>query len=272
MKIELTIILCLAYSLLYAQPNCEVYKYEGNDLKYKACKTAEKRAGHYQFSRAYQEALDEALLIDSTFSWAYKFKSTAYLKSGDFITWKYLMDKAVYYSPEDHLGYRGWCRYQFFRDYKGAINDIELLDSLVNYDIGYSVNGDYHLQVAKALCYKGIGEKEKALKIMESHIKSGEAFLGLFDYFHLGVLYLDHGQYENAIEAFNQQIEENDLAENRYYLALCYKALSRMEDFMQNIILAKTKFLNDERMTDTYTERMDQIYLSDIKKEINIKN
>lgn len=34
----------------------------------------------------------------------------------------------------------------FFRDYKGAIKDIEKLDSLISYNIGYSTNGDSNLE------------------------------------------------------------------------------------------------------------------------------
>ena len=62
------------------------------------------------------------------------------------------MNKAVALDPKEHLPYRGWCRYQFFRDYEGAIQDIERLDSLSKYDIGYSVNAEYHLHIARALC------------------------------------------------------------------------------------------------------------------------
>ncbi|HKK76318.1 MAG TPA: hypothetical protein VJ953_14665 [Saprospiraceae bacterium] len=58
--------------------NCEAFKYTGDVQKYKACKTAEKRQGHYQFSR----------------------------------------------------------------EYAGAIADIEPLDALVEYDIGFSQNGE----------------------------------------------------------------------------------------------------------------------------------
>ena len=167
MKYLLLITLFLWYSISLAQ-NCEAYKYYGDTLKYEACKVAKKRAGHYQFSKEYQIALDKSLKIDSTFDHAYFAKSIAYLKSGDFVTWKKLIDKAVEYNPKDHLGYRGWCRYQFFSDYKGLIQDIEKLDSLVKYDIGYSQNGTYHLNIAKGLCYKAIGEKGKAIEIIEN--------------------------------------------------------------------------------------------------------
>src|SRR5690606_11486794 len=163
MKIFNLLILIFISQFLTAQPNCEVYKFSGDTLKYKACKKAMEVSGHYQFSKEYQTILDEAIKIDPTFDYAYWAKSIAYLKSGDFITWKTLIDKAVELNANEHLGYRGWCRYQFFRDYKGAIADIEKLDSLVTYDIGQSQNGTYHLNIAK-------GDR-KSTRLNSSHVK-----------------------------------------------------------------------------------------------------
>lgn len=263
-------------SLLYAvhmlaQPNCEAFKYYGDDSKYQACKVAEKRAGHYQFSREYQEAFDEALLIDSTFAFAYQAKSTAYLKSGDFITWKALMDKAVRYTPKEQLGYRAWCRYQFFRDYEGTIEDIELLDSLVEHNIGYSVNGHYHLHIARALCYKAIGKPQKAIKIIEQQLQDSTLSVGLFDYLHLGVLYLEARNYTKAVEILKIQEQENDLAENRFYIALAYKNLGKPEYYVSNLKIAKDKYLNGLKMYDAYVEQMDKIYLNDIESALKTK-
>jgi tetratricopeptide (TPR) repeat protein len=251
-----------------AQPNCNAYLYQGDTLKYEACIVAEKRAGHYQFSRAYQEFLDEALAIDSTFAYAYKVKSTAYLKSGDFLTWKELIDKAVEYDPEGELFYRGWCRYQFFRDYEGAIADIELLDSLVDYDIGFGQNGDYHLEITRALCYKAIGQSEKAISIIENKLNDSTYFASPYDYLHLGVLYLEKGEFDKAIETLKLQEAENDLAENRYYIALAYREKGQLELYRENLEIARELYQARSKIFDLYTEHMDKIYLKEIEEEI----
>lgn len=264
MKIALTFFaLCIGASVL-AQPNCQAFLYYGDTLKYEACEKAKECKGHYQFSKEYQQALDAALEIDSTFGPAYESKSTAYLKSGDFLTWKRLIDKAVYYNEEESLGYRGWCRYQFFRDYQGAIDDIERLDGLVDHDIGYGANGDYHLHMARAICYKALGQKEKALEIMEMQLAQPDNHVGLYDYLHLGVVYLELDDPDKAAEALEKQIEHNDLAEAHFYLARCFEARGDWEQTMLHLEEAKRLYAQQRRMADGYMHYDDKVYLQDI--------
>lgn len=270
MKSLITTLFILLTFLSKAQINCEAYRYLGDTLKYRACLKAEERTGHYQFAKEYQMALDESLKIDSTFDYAYKAKSTAYLKSGDFLEWKRLMDKAVALDPKAHLGYRGWCRFQFFRDYEGAISDIQKLDSLTETDIGYSQNGTYHLNVALGLCYKMLGDIDGAINIIKEQIRKNEEinFPGGYDYLHLGVLYLYKQQYDKALEAFQAQSLEAELAENEYYKALTLKAQKRTEEGKKALLKARDLYIQKKRMFDPYSNPLDKIYLSDIEKEL----
>lgn len=274
MKNFILLVALFSLSGAFAQPNCEAFKYFGDTLKYKACKKLEEAKGHYQFTKEYQTIVDESLSIDPGFAYAYWMKSFAYLKSGDFVTWKKLIDKAVELDPKSHLGYRGWCRYQFFRDYKGAIQDIEELDSLVDHDIGHSQNGTYHLNIAKGLCYKALGEKDKAIRIIENQIKLNEEedFIGAYDYLHLGVLYLETGKYEKALEVFKKQSEVNELAENQYYSALAYKALKNKTEYKICLERAKEHYTRQSKMFDPYTNPMDKIYLENIEAELKTAN
>jgi len=262
------IVLILVVNKLMGQPNCNAFLYMGDSLKYEACKTSEGIEGHYQFSSEFQKVLDDAISIDPSYDYAYKEKSVAYLKSGDFLTWKKLMDKAVELNPLENLGYRGWCRYQFFRDYIGAIEDIERLDDLINYDIGTSANGDYHLQIALAICYKALGEKSKAIEIIETQLSEEDYFIGKYDYLHLGVLYLESCEYEKALNAFAIQAKENDLAENHYYLALSYKALNNQREYISHLEKAKEMYNQGRVMYDPYTHPYDKVYLTDIENNL----
>ena len=255
MRILLLIFILSCSTVLLTGQNCNAYLYGGDTLQYEACVIAEGRSGHYQFSWEYQHALEKAVDHCPYFSYGYRHMSVAYLKSGDFINWKRLMDLAVHYDPLAHLGYRGWCRYQFFRDYKGAIEDIEALDRLVDYEIGQCQNGVYHLNIAKGLCYKAIGEKEKALQIISDQILENEKqdFVGAYDYLHQGVLLFELDRVEEALIVFEKQQAYNDLAENQYYKALVFKQLGKSENFQKAIELAKTYYVNGDRVRDTYS-------------------
>ena len=247
---------------IYSQPNCEAFLYYYKDtLKYEACKKAEQIEGLYQFSKEYQEILDEAIKIDPTFAYAYRKKSTAYLKSGDFITWKQLMDKAVKYDPQGNLEYRGLMRFKCFRDYKGALSDFQELDN-----VGIPTD---HLSIAKAICYNSIGENAKAIQILEMQLEK-ENDLGLLGYLHLGVFYIENGDYKKSIPLFFKQNEVNEIAESHFYIARCHKALQLQSEYISHLKEAERLYLLEKRMSDAYIDPIHKIYLADIENELKV--
>jgi tetratricopeptide (TPR) repeat protein len=250
----------------YAQPNCKAYLYTGDTTQYKACLFSE-QIHEYQFDRKFHEKFDEALAICPHYAYAYREQSTAYLKSGDFITWKKLIDKAVEYEWITNLGYRGWCRYQFFRDYEGAIKDIEKLDSLANFDIGYSQNGHYHLNIAKGMCYSAIGQKQKAIEIFQSQINAPNYEAGLFDYYQLGVTYFEVKDYQNALICFEKQAKINPLAETEYYRGKIYKILKNQIEADKYKELAVKLYKENKNLFDPYTHHFNKVYLVEMEKQ-----
>ncbi|HKL39397.1 MAG TPA: hypothetical protein VJ894_01900, partial [Cryomorphaceae bacterium] len=120
----------------------------------------------------------------------------------------------------------------------------------------------------RALCYKAIGQPEKAISIIEKKLSDSTYFASPYDYLHLGVLYLEKGACGKAIEAFKRQEAENDLAENRYYIALAYREKDQLNLSRVNLEMAKNLYLNRSRMFEPYTEHMDKVYLKEIEEEI----
>lgn len=267
MKNYILTLFLLFYLSGYSQQNCNIYKWDNNMPCYEACELYN-NSGYGQGSRGSQVNYDKIIELCPSYDDAYWAKAIPYLKRGDFIAWKKMIDQAVELAPEKHLGYRGWCRLQFLRDYEGCIKDLEALDSLVNYDIGYCQNGKYHLEVARALSYKEIGQKEKAIQIIEAHLNNKETHTGLFDFLHLGVLYLEIGAYNKSIDALNQQLIINDeLAENYYYLALAYKGINNIQVHKKYINEAFELYQEGKKMDDVYTTPIDKIYLIHIRNE-----
>lgn len=264
-------IFLIASQVTLAQYNCNSFLTKEKDsCMYKACKYIENAMLPFQLTKAYHDIYNEALDICPDYHPAYRNKSTAYLKTGDFVKWMELMDRAVELAPEEHLSYRGWCRLQFFRDYKGAIADIERLDSISKYDIGYSQNGTYHLNVAKALCYKMLGQKNKAIKIIEDHFESGVTSRDLYDYYHLGVLYYEKKEYEKALLQFKNQLNEYDFAGNKYYMSLTYSALKNAKTAKETMQNALELYNNNMVMYDPYTHQVDKVYKSQISNQLQL--
>lgn len=260
--------LILMAGYCWSQPNCTIYKMNNNEPCYKACTLATEGEGP-QGSRESQLKFDEAIALCPTFDYAYREKSVPYLKRGDFVTWKKLIDKAVALNPMDNLGYRGWCRYQFVRDYQGAIEDFEKLSTMTSFDIGYSANGDYQLNIAKALCYKALGQKQKAIAIIEKQLATDGYSPQSYDYLHLGVLKMETGMNQEAIACFTKSITIGDyLAEVYYYLGLVYKKMGDSSAYKANMIKAKEYYLKGYKRFDPYTQPMDKIYLSTIEAEL----
>jgi tetratricopeptide (TPR) repeat protein len=253
---------------LYAPPNCEIYK---NDVDcYESCQEAMQAIRYSQGSYQSQQHFEKSIELCPTFAYSYMEKAVPYLKRGLFVEWKILIDKAVELEPVEYLGYRGWCRLQFLRDYEGAIEDIEKLKSLVKYDIGYCQTGDYHLNIALALCYKELGDLTKGRALMLEQLNSENHSLGLYDYYHLALLEYEAGNYEEAIIYFDKQIEINDyLGETYFFKALANKHLNQNEQYDLNLRKAESYYRNGKNRTDTYTETVDKIYLIDILEEIN---
>lgn len=268
MKLIIFISLFINVFLSYSQGNCNAFLWQKDTLKYKACQLiVDNQDKYYQFDSRFHELMNEALEICPYYAYPYRELAAPYVKSGNFLMWKKYIDKAVKYEPKEYLSVRASLRYKFFADYKGAIKDIDSLSSLVSYDIGYSSNGTYHLNVVKGLCLKSLGQIKEAIDIIAKQSEIEDDF-GMYNYLHLGVLYMEKEDYKKALESFEKQFKINNLAENQYYTALCYKSLNNREEALRYLREALNLYQSKQSMFDPYNELFDQIYLSDIQREI----
>ncbi|BAP33845.1 TPR repeat-containing protein [Chryseobacterium sp. StRB126] len=242
------------YTNTIAQVNCNAI--EGEDCK-KACELYN-TASDLQGFKASQEGFDKAIELCPDFSSAYMEKAVPYLKNGDFATWKILIDKAVALDPKKHLGYRGWCKFQFLRDYKGAILDLEELKKYYPEDLGRSQNGDYNLDVVKAMSYSALGQKEKATGIIERLLATRGYVKGMFDHYQLGVTYFELGKYDKALENFEKQSKEYNFAENIYFKSKVSKI--RNKDYLDLKMLALKTYDEGKTMKDVYTHHFNKVY------------
>lgn len=264
-KISFLLFLFLYNGCLFGQPNCETMKKDS--LCYNACLEVYKADIHGQGSYASQKHFDVAIKNCPTLAYAYFEKSVAYLKRGYFPQWKKLIDKAIELKPKEYLFYRAWCQFTFLHNYEATIIDLNKLSKLYSTPFfGVGQNGDYDLRVVLALSYKMIGEKEKAIEMLEKTFSEKGFFLGIYDYLHLGVLYLETNQLDKAINAFEKQLIENELAEVRFYLGKVYyfqgNSIKGKEELNKALLLYK----KGRSMRSNYYEYIDQIYEEEIMK------
>ena len=266
-KLVVLLILALPATNAYykLKPNCEAYRYMG-EACYKACIQSNVAIQYRQGSRKSQEYFDKAIDLCPDFAYAWHEKAVPYLKRGKFVEWMAMMDKAVSLEEEERLGYRGWCRYQFLRDYEGAIQDIERLEEIFqSYDIGYAQNGDCHLLVAKALCFKGLGQTTKARQIMEDFVSHPDFFAMPYDYLHLAVMYLEAGMLRKAEKALEEQSKVNpNLADNYYYLAQVKRLQGQLQAAKTTMQKCLDLYEQGLYRKDAYTTPMDAVSKADL--------
>lgn len=264
MKILTVLLLCLLCGNASAQINCNFYKEQNQTECYTACLKA-LRATSLQGTGVSQHLFDEAISLCPSLDYAYFEKAVPYLKRGLFLEWRQLIDRAVYFNPIGYLGYRGWCRFQFLRDYRGALEDIVLLDSLTEGNIGYSQNGDYHLNTVRSLCHRALGEKVLAIEVLEKQLQSPAYSPGPYDYLHLGIMKIQTGHASLGLKLLLKQKEINPyLAESHYYVAVAMLQLDQIEDAKNHLNRAQELYSKGYRMTDPYTHPVDKIFQDDI--------
>lgn len=256
-------VVSLIYSDALGQLNCELFKKDPDC--YEACKLYNQESMHQQGSYLSQKHLSEAITLCPTLAAAYYEKSVAFLKRGKFITWKKLVDRAVEINPERHLADRAWAQFAFLHNYKATIEDLERLKLIKDSAfIGVGQNGDYDLRIVLALSYKHTGQIKKAIQIIEDAMTDKDFYVGLYDHLHLGVLYLENKQTKDAILAFKNQIEENELAEAYYYLAKTHLIKKQLKEAGYFANKALELYKKNQKMFSRYYQFQDEIYEQDI--------
>lgn len=270
------ILFCIPFILLSKQAsgqlNCNAL-YQKGTPEHCACELLFGDHTHinnyYQGTNISLAICDSAIMLFPTFADAYYIKAIPFLKRGEFFTWKKIIDKAVEYDSLSYLGYRGGAQYMFLRNYKEAINDIETLQSIAQWDIGTIYNGEYELEIIRALSYKGLCDTTKAIRILENHInQTNDA--GLYGYYHLGVMYFEQYKYEEAMQALLNQISGNEIADAYYYLGLIYEKADNYTAFQNSMKRAYDLYISGRKIRgdNSYMDYPDKIYLKQIEDEL----
>lgn len=270
-QLLLSLILISGICNAYGQTNCLVFK---DKAHISACGLYNEAINHPQGSKESQELFIRSINACPTYAPSLREISVPYLKRGDFYTWKIFIDRAVAADPKGYLGIRGWCLFEFLRDYKNATADLEKLYKLTNGKPGFTGNGDYDLRIVMALCAREMGNYKKSIAYFDDCISKplGSSKVGLFDYLHRGVTKMMMKDYNGALADMQSEIGVYPkLAEAWYYLGIIQKHLHKTAKAQASFTKAKELYTKTGYyMNDPYCELPDQIYLSDIDQQLAV--
>ncbi|PCH75940.1 MAG: pilus assembly protein PilF [Flavobacteriaceae bacterium] len=196
------------------------------------------------------------------YSDAYFEQSVPFNKRGDFATGFDLLNKAVALDPTGHLGYRGYMKLRFLRDYKNALIDLNTLDSLTpNFsDAPWGEDIDF----LRGECYVGMKEYQKAIGCFNRNIKENkEDWVDLNTFVYLGICEHELGNYKRAIVAYKRALKQSMYTPEAHFgLAKIYLKLDDLVKVNEHLLKAE-KWI-DYKREDRYKEFQNEIYLWEI--------
>ena len=253
-----------------AQYNCTIFK---DSSETRACRLYNASDSFAQGSPKCEQYLDSAIAICPRFAPAWHERSVPFLKRGDFVTWRHYLDKAVALDSS-YLAYRGWCRFEFLRDYRGALKDLQRFDTLFGFPHLTSNNGDYELHIVMALCERALGNYRASFAYFDKAFGTDSSQAGLYGWLYLGISQLRIKDYAAAVETLEYENRVYDkFAETWYYLSKANLALGKKALAKEQMLHARALF-NDHSgkyyLHDVYCEMQDAIYLSDVEAALTV--
>ncbi|SHL55635.1 Tetratricopeptide repeat-containing protein [Chishuiella changwenlii] len=201
-----------------------------------------------------------------SYSKAFMERSVAFNKIGKFHEGFLFLDKAVELTPVEYLGYRGWLKYEYLRDYNGAIKDFKTLDSLtpnfIDHPWGVNIYQLLGNSYAANKDYKNaLMEYEKYLNTTDKKQYTGEFFM------FYGKALENSNKYNEALNSYSKAVELDSLRADHHY----YKAtlLFKLKEYKEAKLLISTSlelYNKNYSYKDPYNELYMQINKRDILK------
>lgn len=216
--------------------------------------------------------LDSAIALCPTYSQAIFEKSVSFVKTGDFATSFYWLNKAIEIDPTAHLGYSAWMKIYRFHDYQGALKDLRTLDSLIPNVTNYCWGENSHK--LKGLCYKGLGSFKKAIEEFDQEVdyvtkNQGENAVDIYTYLYRGICKFQLSQYQKALIDFELGMKQYpNTSEFLFHKALVMNKLGFEKEAKRLMLIAKENFRKGNFRSDSYWAFPDQLYLSDIEESL----
>lgn len=189
-------------------------------------------------------------------------QSVPFNKRGSYERGFEILDKAVEYKPKVYLGYRGYMKLRFLRDFKGALKDFDRLDKLTPNVIDTPWGED--IDFLRGEAYYGLGEYKKAIQHFDKSIENqGEDWAEIQSYVFLGLCESKLKNYDKAIISYKRAVNQSKyVCEAHLGLAKVYQEIEEIEKAKEHILKAEQYF--QYKRKDPYNEFLNEIYKTDI--------
>ena len=224
-------------------------------------------ASHLQGVSLSQSMFEILKLQDPSNDLIYFEQSVPFNKRGYYNKGFHLLDKAVEIDPKIHLGYRGYMKLRFLRDFKGALEDFNRLDSLTPNFIDTPRGED--IDFLRGEAYFGLENYEKSIVHFKRSVENqGEGWADIQAFVYTGLSEYELGNFEEAKKQFEKAlIQSKYTVEAHIGLAKVYKEIGESAKSESHLDKAEKYFTY--KRNDPYNEYLNEVYKSDI---ISLRN
>ncbi|MBQ4802203.1 hypothetical protein J8L88_04995 [Aquimarina sp. MMG015] len=264
---------CLALFISSCSQPPKLYKKEFSETvsqKYAKQFIEGLKGGYYQGTPEEHFHIQEAIILDTTFSDPHREMGAPRVKRGINTETMKKYKKAVELDPESWQGYRGYLYLYFYRDYDNAIKDFDELDALTPNFVDYpqSENIDFMRGVAYLMKKEYPKAQEYFKKFFDHESKSGDInYIESRAFMYYGITYFETGELEKALEKFELGIQYNKNADLMYWKAKTLKALGKNSlEIKKTLNKSRELLAQGYNSRRPYVEEFYQTYKEDIEE------
>ncbi len=227
-------------------------------------------SSYLQPSINYRLYKDSALLLDPSNVEIRQVLSYSYKKKGEHIGAMKELNRAVANDLQagnvDALEYRAWSLLYYYRDYKGTIKDITLIEEMT--EEVYNICWGEPCLFQKGQAYYKLKDYTKAIEafdiLFEEEKKQGFAKEDSFwAFFYKGRCLFELGNFKDALLSYNQALMGvEDFPEAHFEIGRTYNKMGNIELAKKCFEKAKACFL--DKMEEPYIERFDEVFMYQI--------
>ncbi len=229
-----------------------------------------------QPSEAHRRYKDSALIvnpndIESRSVWSYSYK-----KRGEHIQAMKILNEAteqdIQNNSKEILEYRAWSLLYYYRDYEGAIRDIDLIEKISKQK--YNVCWGEPCGLQKGQAFYKLGRYDEAIQELYS-VNAEEAKLGMdttsnfLNFFYLGRCFHEKGDLQSAMQQYQHALDDYDkFSEAHFQMGRIYKQMDNKTKAKKYFETAADLLSRQYKMEEPYFERFDELFAYMIEDEL----